>query len=295
MKRSTIELLRCPFTNCPLEIVDSNYDLKGDCVSGILRSKSSSYIIEEGFLDFINVHKGDGKVYELDRMSYVDKLIRIGWKYEEVAVMDGLRYNIIKLLDNYLDNYVNGRVLEIGAGGNILKEKYARKADDWISTDYDMRSSLDIRCDGMSLPFVEESVDVIVCIDVLEHVPNPELMMSEFSRVLSKGGVLILSTPFFFYLHEAPNDFYRFSKYGLEKRVASSGLKVIETKPTSGLLLVFGIMVTALIVHSFHRVKWLCNIFLFVNKWIQYSLISLYRFLNRSERFSQGNFVIAKK
>jgi len=43
-----------------------------------------------------------------------------------------------------------------------------------------------------------------------------ELLISEFSSVLSKGGVLILSTPFFFYLHEAPNDFYRFSKYSLK-------------------------------------------------------------------------------
>ena len=105
MKKDTIELLRCPLTNCPLEIVDAMYDLKGDCVSGIFKSESRSYIIEDGFLDFINEHKVDSEIYELDRISYVDKLIKIGWNYEEVAIMDGLRFNINKLLDNYLDNY----------------------------------------------------------------------------------------------------------------------------------------------------------------------------------------------
>jgi 2-polyprenyl-3-methyl-5-hydroxy-6-metoxy-1,4-benzoquinol methylase len=214
MKKSTIELLRCPLTNTQLEIVDAVYDSKGDSVSGFFRGGGRSYKIEDGFLDFINEHRVDSKIYGLAQISYVDKLINIGWNYEEISVMDGLRYNINKLLENYLYNYVKGRVLEIGAGGNFLKEKFAKMSYDWISTDYDMRSRLDIRCDGMSLPFVDESVDVIVCIDVLEHVAYPELMVSEFSHVLSKGGVLILSTPFFFYLHEAPNDFHRFSKYG---------------------------------------------------------------------------------
>jgi len=46
-----------------------------------------------------------------------------------------------------------------------------------------------------SLPFESESVDLIVCRWVFEHLEHPEQALAEFSRVLRKGGVVYIKTP----------------------------------------------------------------------------------------------------
>ncbi len=49
--------------------------------------------------------------------------------------------------------------------------------------------------DGTNMPFSDNTFDWLVCSEVLEHVPNREDMISEFSRVLKPDGTLILTTP----------------------------------------------------------------------------------------------------
>ncbi|HNV41195.1 MAG TPA: class I SAM-dependent methyltransferase [Ornithinibacter sp.] len=45
------------------------------------------------------------------------------------------------------------------------------------------------------LPFADDTVDVVIAGEVLEHVPHPDLMLSEIRRVLTPSGALLLSTP----------------------------------------------------------------------------------------------------
>ncbi len=49
--------------------------------------------------------------------------------------------------------------------------------------------------DALNLDFENESVDRIVCFEVLEHVANPQEMIKELFRLIRPGGTLILSTP----------------------------------------------------------------------------------------------------
>ena len=46
-----------------------------------------------------------------------------------------------------------------------------------------------------SLPFKESSFDYLLCLDVIEHIPNDLNALSEMSRVLKTSGILILTTP----------------------------------------------------------------------------------------------------
>jgi dolichol-phosphate mannosyltransferase len=52
-----------------------------------------------------------------------------------------------------------------------------------------------VRGEGRSLPFAGESFDAVLCSEVLEHVPDPLVMLRELDRVLRPGGTLILGTP----------------------------------------------------------------------------------------------------
>ena len=57
-------------------------------------------------------------------------------------------------------------------------------------------SKLDIVSDIIDIPLNDESLDVILCVEVIEHVENPLLVFKEFQRLLKKNGILILTAPF---------------------------------------------------------------------------------------------------
>ncbi|MFM7044660.1 MAG: class I SAM-dependent methyltransferase [Ilumatobacteraceae bacterium] len=58
------------------------------------------------------------------------------------------------------------------------------------------RRSVLLQCDLTSLPLADESADVIVCSQVLEHVPDDAAAMRELRRVLSPGGVALVNVPY---------------------------------------------------------------------------------------------------
>lgn len=89
------------------------------------------------------------------------------------------------------------------------------------------------------LPFEDSEFDTVLLTDVLEHIPEPLHAMTEIARVLRPGGKLILSVPFFYWIHEEPHDYYRYTKFALERFCDLSGLNVLELRPYGGLPEVF--------------------------------------------------------
>ena len=75
---------------------------------------------------------------------------------------------------------------------------------------------VDIVGDVHSLPMIaDNSFPVILCTEVLEHLHTPAQAISELKRVLTPGGLLLLTTRFIYPLHDVPGDYYRYTKYGL--------------------------------------------------------------------------------
>lgn len=57
------------------------------------------------------------------------------------------------------------------------------------------RDAVTMQGDAYRLPFDDASFDIVVCTDVLEHVPDRRRLISEYARVLRPGGVLYLAFP----------------------------------------------------------------------------------------------------
>ena len=83
-----------------------------------------------------------------------------------------------------------------------------RKAQDKIA---------DIYFDGINIPLADNSFDMVLCTQVLEHCLEPDSLLKEMCRVLEPGGVLVLTLPFVWLEHERPYDFRRFSYFGAEQ------------------------------------------------------------------------------
>jgi SAM-dependent methyltransferase len=136
-----------------------------------------------------------------------------------------------------IERYSGGVVVDAGAGRLAWRSLLARSAQQYIPVDY-QKTDEDIRvlCDVVSgLPFASDSIDTIFCCSVLEHLRDPIGAMAEFARVLKPGGRLILSVPFMYYLHGAPADFFRFTRYGVALMAEKYELKLEVINPAGGL------------------------------------------------------------
>jgi SAM-dependent methyltransferase len=115
-----------------------------------------------------------------------------------------------------------GDVLSIGAMGDFDCEggnyrEYFKNARSYTTSDSEPFMGLDIVLDVRSMPTEEDSkYDCIFCSGVLEHVDDYMQGMREMTRILKSGGTLLLGVPFRQAIHSAPQDFWRFTRYGIE-------------------------------------------------------------------------------
>lgn len=131
--------------------------------------------------------------------------------------------------------HLTGRILDIGCGNRPI-ESLLGPDTAYVGLDYPTTHAKgyagrpDVFGDGQSLPFGAECFDVVVALDVLEHLPAPDQCVREAARVLRNGGQLILQTPFLYPLHDTPHDFQRWTWPGLEALVQRQGFEVTERR-----------------------------------------------------------------
>ena len=88
-------------------------------------------------------------------------------------------------------------------------------------------SKLDIVSDIIAIPLEDASVDVIMCTEVFEHIPNPLDALKEFKRLLKPGGQLILTSPFLSFTHFAPYHFSTgFSRFYYQHHLPNFGFEI---------------------------------------------------------------------
>lgn len=166
--------------------------------------------------------------------------LRASRNTEDVAVSSRLLVDLLaSFYESRLKQFARGRLLDLGCGHVPLYEAYKDLVTeitcvDWANTLH-RNSYVDLECDLTGpIPLPDNSFDTVILSDVLEHVPEPELLIKEVGRLLAPSGNALISVPFFYWLHEDPHDYYRYTKFALSRFVELSGLKVIELTPIGG-------------------------------------------------------------
>jgi SAM-dependent methyltransferase len=133
------------------------------------------------------------------------------WHFQWLAGL-GLYGQLRKILPT-----LDGRVLDVGCGSKPYKSWF-RQVPEYVGLDVFPGSEVDVVVSpNESWPLADEYFDVLLSSQVLEHVEHLELTLAEMSRVLKRGGVMVMSFPFLYNEHGAPYDFQRFTAHRAAK------------------------------------------------------------------------------
>ena len=81
------------------------------------------------------------------------------------------------------------------------------------------------------LPFADASFDVVLAIQVLEHVFDPQVASKEMYRVLRPGGELIILAPQSGTLHLVPHHYANLTRFWLFEQARRLGAEVLTWRP----------------------------------------------------------------
>jgi SAM-dependent methyltransferase len=128
---------------------------------------------------------------------------------------------------------ITGKTLDIGCGTKPYIHFFNHS--EYVGLEYDTgidqdKKTADYYYSGERFPFTENTFDSAVCNQVLEHIFNPEVFLSEVNRILKTGGKLLITVPFVWDEHEQPFDYARYSSFGLNHLLLKKGFKVLIQK-----------------------------------------------------------------
>lgn len=124
--------------------------------------------------------------------------------------------NNVSILKDEIKNIAEPRILIVGGGeiGSGMDSLYNQYRDSIISFDIYNSPHINFIADAHNIPIVNEYFDIVIIQAVLEHVIDPQNVVSEIWRVLKYDGLVYAETPFIQHVHEGRFDFTRFTESG---------------------------------------------------------------------------------
>ena len=128
------------------------------------------------------------------------------------------------------------RLLDLGCGNKPYEPVFRKKFAKYVGADLEGNSDADVLIGTDGRVAAEDNTsDCVLSTQVLEHVIDPQLYLSEARRVLKPGGFLILSTHGIWPYHPDPTDLWRWTVEGLQAEVRKAGFDVSNVQGVMGL------------------------------------------------------------
>ena len=152
-----------------------------------------------------------------------------------------------RFIDGHLEQLPDGAfVLNVGCGTVRRFEHSGR----YLATDLRVLPHVDFASDAARLPIADHSVDTVISLELLEHVPRPSAVVDELARILKPGGTVFVSVPSTVPRHD-DHDYWRYTAEGL-KQLCSPAFGSGEVKVFGGTFEALGYLASyylALVLH----------------------------------------------
>jgi SAM-dependent methyltransferase len=153
----------------------------------------------------------------------------------------------------FRDDY---KVADIGCGSKPYERLLKPHCKEHIGIDHELsmhdKSRIDRIGNAYDIDAADGEFDAALCTAVLEHLEEPDKALEECARILKKGGIAIYTAPFIWHIHEAPRDFYRYSKYGLTYLFEKNDFEIVEMEALSGFIFTLG-QLSVYYLYRFHK------------------------------------------
>ena len=194
--------------------------------------------------------------------------------------------------------FARGRLIDLGCGNMPFRSFVSGQLIGYDSLDLFPRHTLvtyvgDIQ--NMTM-IQDETYDTALCMEVLEHVPDPFRAAREIYRILKPGGILVMSVPHLSRLHDEPHDYYRYTRHGVRCLLEQAGFEVLQLEKRGGIFSFVGHQFSTLILGLVWRVPVVKAVAWSLNSW----LITRFCYwldgrLDASGLFALGYSAVARK
>jgi SAM-dependent methyltransferase len=145
---------------------------------------------------------------------------------------------LIQFLRDAAKQHATGRLVDIGCGTKPYVSVFNPYVSQHLGVDMEKcphgTDAVDVVGTAYDTTLPDNFCDTILCSEVLEHLEEPQRAVNEMYRILKIGGKVMLTVPFFWPVHEAPRDFYRYTNFGLRHLFETGSFEIVEIKPLTG-------------------------------------------------------------
>jgi len=210
--KGLMEIIVCPMCKGTLQLKVSEQD-KREAITGELFCPKCSqcYSIQDGLPNLLPADLGSGRVMtdtgldEEEVKKYYIDVERYDWvtdtKYPEKLFHIWRERAIVKSVNRYRRGTA---ILDVGCGTGLITRHLnsnrvvALDINQWAVKKAKLHTSNKVQfivADAENLPLASNVFDVVICTDVLEHLPSPDRALKEISRVMNAGAILIGEVP----------------------------------------------------------------------------------------------------
>lgn len=209
-----------------------------------------------------------------------------------------IKYHVTPILTE-LKHHACGKLVDIGCGDKPFFKHLKDRVEEYIGVDHPdtmhSKSAIDTLASVYNMPFKNNTFDTAILTQVIEHLEDPENALIEINRIMKPGGKLFISWPFLYPIHEAPRDFYRYTKFGMEHLAKKTGFDIIKLKSSSGFWITLFGFISKYLYDKSAFVYILLYPFLFLLKIICLSLNFFDKNLESYDRWTWNYYGVLKK
>jgi SAM-dependent methyltransferase len=156
----------------------------------------------------------------------------------------------------YIPIYCQGHLADIGCGNLPFYGYYRNFVESTTAIDWESSCNLNCHLDILAdlncppIPAMQANTfDCAIMSDLLEHIFSPGPLIDEVARILKPGGHVLMNVPFYYYIHEMPHDYHRYTEFALTRYFEQSGFEVVVLNRIGGV----GTVLTCLFSQAISR------------------------------------------